>query len=320
MASNFSYADYFRGGIVLGELLRTEESPSWLTRMPAETPKTKNIVYLGCNVFKTVHLVETLCKVLDHLKIDYKAVGGPVFCCGVVPRKKGDVKMGQGMFVRTVSVFEQFEADTLVQWCPSCEDEFEFSAALNPLKNRQIHFTEFLLECLGQSPMPVPVPRRVALHYHEGEPRSEKESQDALAILKRIPGLDVVPLLSPKSFGTHCSSQGAILNLGLEGYQKAVQEEFNRAREMGCDGIVTVYHSCHREFTKARRPDNVALTNYMSLVAQALGLAVPEDKFQHLSSLNNFDRAVEELLPIAAERGIERKILESVLKSQLTFH
>jgi hypothetical protein len=87
MVNKFNYGEYFRGSTVLGELLRTEENPSWLTRIPLDPPKTKNLVYLGCNVFKTVHLVETLCKILDNLNVDYKAVGGPAFCCGIVHRK-----------------------------------------------------------------------------------------------------------------------------------------------------------------------------------------------------------------------------------------
>ena len=319
MSTNFSYADYFRGGIVLGELLRTDENPNWLSKMPSEVPKTKNLVYLGCNIFKTVHLVETICKVLDHLQVDYKAVGGPAFCCGTVPRKKGDLKMGKGMFTRTVSVFDKFEFDTLVHWCPSCEEEFAFNETLNSLGSRQVHFSEFLLNLLGNRSFPVSVPRRVALHYHGGNPRAESESQNALAILRQIPGLEVVSQTAPGVFGTHCASQGAIRVLGIEGYQQAVHDEYDQARKSACDGIVSVYHSCHREFAKARRPGDVEVVNYVTLVAQALGLAIPEDKFQHLASLNSLDRALEEVLPIAKKRGLERGVVESVLKSQLTF-
>ena len=126
-------------------------------------------------------------------------------------------------------------------------------------------------------------------------------------------------MIAPASFGTHCASQMAIKELGIEGYQKIVHEQFDLARQSGCDAIVSVYHSCHREFAKARRPQDVELTNYVSLVAQALGLAVPEDGFQRIAALNSLDRALEELLPIAAKRGIERSVVESVLKSQLTF-
>lgn len=319
MASKFSYGEYFRASIVLGELLRTDENPTWFSKIPAEVPKTKNLIYLGCNVLKTVHLVETLCRLLDHLKVDYKAVGGPVFCCGTVPRKKGDTKMGEGMFKRTVSVFDEFGSERLVHWCPSCEEEFEFSASLNTLSSRQIHFSEFLYGVLRDHSFPNSVSRRVAMHYHGGEPRAENESQHALKILKLIPNLDVVTLTAPAAFGTHCASQGAVRELGIEGYQNAVQAQFDEVRKLQCDGIVSVYHSCHREYSKARRSNDPEVINYLTLVAQALGVAVPDDKFQHLASLKNLDLAIQELLPVAQKRGIDKSVLESVLKSQLTF-
>src|ERR1700677_612020 len=176
MATNFSYGEYYRGGIVLGELLRTEENPSWLTKIPAEVPKTKNLIYLGCNVFKTIHIVETLCTVLNHLGVDYQAVGGPVFCCGIVPRKKGDLKMGQGMYKRTVTVFDEFEADKVVHWCPSCEEEFEHSETLQTIASQQVHFSEFLYNILRDRTLPHAITRRVALHYHAGDERAENES------------------------------------------------------------------------------------------------------------------------------------------------
>ncbi len=319
MVSKFNYGEYFRGSTVLGELLRTEENPSWLTRIPVDPPKTKNLVYLGCNVFKTVHLVETLCKILDHLNVDYKAVGGPAFCCGTVHRKKGDVKPGQNMFTRTVTVFDKFEADNLVHWCPSCEEEFEFSASLNSLSSRQIHFSEFLFRHLEGVRFPNAINRRLAFHYHGGEPRAEKESKYALKILRLIPGLELVPLTAPESFGTHCASQGAVRALGIQGYQKAVQEQFDEVRKLNCAGMVSVYHSCHREFAKARRPGDVEMINYVTLIAQAFGLPIPKDKFQHLATLKSLDKALEEVMPIAAKRGIDQSVVESVLKSQLTF-
>lgn len=319
MTDKFNYGEYFRGSTVLGELLRTEENPSWLTRIPSDPPKTKNLIYLGCNVFKTVHLVETLCKVLDYLEVDYKAVGGPAFCCGTVHRKKGDVKPAKNMYVRTVTVFDKFESENVVHWCPSCEEEFEFSAPLKPVMVRQVHFSEFLFNRLQGRTFPIVINRRLAFHYHGGEPRAENESEHALKILRMIPGLELVPLTAPDSFGTHCASQGAVRVLGIQGYQKAVQAQFDEVRKLDCEGIVSVYHSCHREFAKARRPGDGEVINYMTLVAQSLGLPIPEDRFQHLASLSSLDKAVEEVMPTAVKRGIDKNVVEAILKSQLTF-
>jgi len=317
MSSDFSYRDYFRGGVVLGELLRSEEAPSWHSKVPHDVSKTKNLIYLGCNVFKTIHIVETLCKVLDHLAVDYRAVGGPAFCCGIVPRQKGEVRMGQSMYRRTATAFDKFEPNKIVHWCPSCEEEFEHSESLRQVAGQQIHFSEFLYNILRTRKLPHSVTRRVALHYHTGGERADRESNYALAILKLIPGLEVVPLVAPDAFGSHCSSQGAILKLGIDGYQHLVRQQFAELRQLRCDCIVTVYHSCHREYAKARQVGDPELINYVTLIAQSLGIDAPEDKFQRLCERHSLDWAMSELLPIAERRGIAKAAVEAVLKSQM---
>jgi hypothetical protein len=226
--------------------------------------------------------------------------------------------MGQGMYKRTATVFDEFESDSIVHWCPSCEEEFEHSESLQAIAGQQLHFSQFLSNILRNRTLPHPIARRVALHYHAGDDRAENESKHALEILRLISGLDVVPLVAPVAFGSHCSSQGAILKLGLEGYRQAAKAQFEEVRKLGCDGIVTVYHSCHREFAKAREPNDPELVNYVTLVAQALGLATPEDKFQRLAELHSLDLVLKELLPVAERRGIAKNVAESVLKSQMT--
>jgi hypothetical protein len=56
----------------------------------------------------------------------------------------------------------------------------------------------------------------------------------------------------------------------------------------------------------------------VTLVAQALGLPTPEDKFQRLAELHSLDLVLKELLPVAERRGIAKNVAESVLKSQMT--
>lgn len=317
MANKFSYKDYYEATVALEEVFRTEETPRWYQTMPSDVRRITYLVYLGCNILKTTHLVETLCRVLDALGADYAAVGGPVFCCGAVPRGKGDINVGDGMFSRTLKLFGRFAPETLVHWCPSCETEFDLKSDSGPFDFSQIHFTGFLRSLLKGQIYPNSVRRRVALHYHAGADRPTHESEDALAILKSIPGLEVVPLICPAAFGTHCSSQGAVRQLGVDRYQDMVREEFQRAASLGCDGLVSIYHSCHREFCKARRQTDIEVVNYVTLVAQALNLEVPEDTFQRLAAQGNLQQALEELSPVIESRNLNRDALKNILKSQL---
>jgi len=53
------------------------------------------VLYLGCNVLRTSHLVQTVIAVFDLLGIDYVAVGGPTYCCGIVHHQQGTAPPAQ---------------------------------------------------------------------------------------------------------------------------------------------------------------------------------------------------------------------------------
>ncbi len=53
------------------------------------------VLYLGCNVLQTSHMVQTVTDILDRLDVDYVAVGGPACCCGIVHHRGGDYDTAQ---------------------------------------------------------------------------------------------------------------------------------------------------------------------------------------------------------------------------------
>ena len=48
-------------------------------------------------------MVRTVTAVFDRLGLDYIAVGGPTYCCGIVHHRQGDVAAGEGMANRRSS-------------------------------------------------------------------------------------------------------------------------------------------------------------------------------------------------------------------------
>ena len=83
-APAFSYAEHFGTMRTLGELLRDPAHRPWLTSVPKEAPHRKYVVWLGCNILRTVQLAETLDDILQYLQEDYVTLGGPSNCCGIV--------------------------------------------------------------------------------------------------------------------------------------------------------------------------------------------------------------------------------------------
>jgi Fe-S oxidoreductase len=106
--SDFDYADYFAQISVLGDLLRDRPERAWLTTMPRDPEPKQYVVWLGCNVLRTVHIVETLDDILKQIGVDYVMLGGAANCCGVQHARRDDVETGRKMAWCT---FDRFEAN-----------------------------------------------------------------------------------------------------------------------------------------------------------------------------------------------------------------
>src|SRR5713101_4443595 len=137
-----------------GEMLLTQnlttmpEERTWrLTAPPREGEHHDIVLYLGCNVLRTSHMVQTVTAIFDRLGLDYVAVGGPTYCCGIQPHQQGDTAAAGGMSRRTIELFERFEPREIVMWCPSCIYFYDEVQQLPmPVPFRQA--AEFLVEQL----------------------------------------------------------------------------------------------------------------------------------------------------------------------------
>jgi len=263
---------YYRAITMLEKVLVADDERRWLLKMPDSPRATENLIYLGCNILKTLHLVQTLTLLLDSLGVDYLAVGGPAFCCGISHRREGNLDAGQRMFDRSQQGFEAFQPSTLVNWCPSCEERLhEMVPNLGVLPYEVVHFTEFLATLLAKVEWQQPVPLKCALHAHYGSEDSDRETAFARQLLGMIPGIEVVELSDYLQLGAHCSAQ-RVSGLSRPRFRQLIESQVAEARVLGAGALVSVYHSCHRELARYAA-GQVEVLNYTTLVARALGIA-----------------------------------------------
>ena len=89
---SYDYRGYFGDITLTHDLTTRPEDRRWrLTPPPAEGEHHDVVLYLGCNVLRTSHMVRTVTAIFDRLGLDYVAVGGPTYCCGIQHHKQGDV-------------------------------------------------------------------------------------------------------------------------------------------------------------------------------------------------------------------------------------
>ncbi|HKA31284.1 MAG TPA: heterodisulfide reductase-related iron-sulfur binding cluster, partial [Candidatus Binatia bacterium] len=202
----YDYKKHF-GEITLTQDLTTlPEERTWRLAAPERDAEPHQIVlYLGCNVLRTSHMVRTVTAIFDRLGLDYVAVGGPTYCCGIVHHRNGDTAASGGMNKRTVELFQRYKPEEVVMWCPSCMyfyDEIQKFPWPFPVR----HTTEFLADRLSSMQFTHRVDRAVALHYHSQSAPRLREGAAARRLLEAVPGLRSVPVEPEPRFGRLCTA------------------------------------------------------------------------------------------------------------------
>lgn len=290
--SAFDYAGYFRRIRELERLAVNADEITWREKYEPPQRAVDVLLYLGCNVLITSHLAVEVTAVLKKLGTDFEAIGGPQFCCGIVHHSEGDLGAAGRLSLSTVQKMESYGAKTLIMWCPSCDlhfDEVVLPTVGQGFTPTITHATQYLSERVADLPFEVPVHTRVAVHTHVGHDRQERDSQACLSLLSAVPGVEVVGTVSSSLLGYHCPTPANpdARKLFMTERARMVAE----AQQMGADTIVTLYHSCHREWCDLQSPD-LAIRNYISIVAESLGCGA-EDRYVKLRQAKDAAGAVE---------------------------
>ncbi len=299
----FDYGKYFGELRVLHDLMTTPDERRWRLTAPERDPEPHAIVlYLGCNVLRTSHMVRTITALFDRLGLDYVAVGGATYCCGIVHHRNGDTAAGEGMSHRTVELFKRYRPDEVVMWCPSC-----------------IHFYDDVL----QQPPAVPgaphdrVPRRSAtpapVHppgRGAGGPAPSRRRRGAAARGGGVPStaggiawheyVDIAPTLD---FGRSCGPTSHE-QLGVEGWNTLVRNELAQAAAAGATTMATIYHGCQRMTCHFEEEQPLAIEHYLSVFARGLDIEF-EDTYKKYRLWKDPERVLAEMTPCQQASGVD---------------
>src|SRR5256712_12411986 len=185
----YDYGQYFGEITLTHDLTTLPGERTWRLAPPGRDVAAHEIVlYLGCNVLRTSHMIRTITAIFDRLGLDYIAVGGPTYCCGIVQHRSGDAQAPEDINLRTIEYFERYSRRESVMWCPSCIDfSDEVKQRKMPVPTR--HAAEFLASKLPEIAFTHRVDARVALHAHAQNEARRREAAAGRALLEAVPGL-----------------------------------------------------------------------------------------------------------------------------------
>jgi Fe-S oxidoreductase len=277
----------------------------------ADLGDDRAVLWLGCNVLRTPHLADLASRIMRMLNPRLSILGGPSHCCGSPMTEKEERERALN---RTLGHFQAEKAPTLVSWCPSCHTNLRKGSDASTWGFDELHVTEFIARRLERLELKNHVSARVMLHGHTGTPDRDRDMTYCRKLLEAIPGISLVAEHSDSELGLHCVPILMPPHVGAEGFESKAAALLEQARKAGVDMLVTIYHSCYRELEKRRDTSSPVVENYITLLARALGLQVPQNVYREIAQ--GGENRLAQLRCEAQARGIDEEDLQRAIKAE----
>jgi heterodisulfide reductase subunit D len=250
---------------------------------PETISGTQTVIYLGCNVLRTLHLAAQFVKIVKALCENVVVLGGPAHCCGY-PHSilQGNTTIGRKQGIRAINTFHMLRPKQVILWCPTCIRQFQTEVSID-WENESyevVHATEFLARNSHLFSYSYPGKDRVvAIHEHADDVHNQEHVRNVRHVLSQLKGISVVDggLLSGWSY--HC-------NTNAEQPSQTFLDALDGSIVGQADTMVSIYHSCHRALRRAARRRGMECVNYVDLIAEQTGLQVP-DRYGYLVDLGD---------------------------------
>jgi heterodisulfide reductase subunit D len=288
VGTGYDFAGFY-GALSDAEHLQvTRQEMTWKDRYEPPTQPTGTLLSFGCAVQHTPHLMREATDILHALGIEVDAFGGRQFCCGRPYDSNGAPEASERVSTAAVQRFTAYAPHTLVNWCTSCQDQFdEVISQRTATPFRVVHYTQLLLERLQQLGDRIHWRRgvhvRPLFHEHVTNVEQQHVRSRIERMLALVPGVEIVGTVRTPELGNPCVMQAGqhvsvLTNIRTDEYRTFQADIQLQADAVGANTLLTPNHKCHREWSKFASPQ-VDCRCFLSIIADALGCGAP-DRFQ----------------------------------------
>ena len=279
------------------------EDREWLLTTPKDDVKQTDVVlYLGCNVLRTTHMIRSVTDIFKLMGVNYAAVGGKTFCCGIQHFQRGDEAAGRSVAETTAANFAKFNPEQVVMWCPSCIYFYDDIMDMREKSFDFNHVAEFLVDNIDKLDFKPQPETTVALHYHTGREPGDAEARSAQTLLSKLPGVTLIDVGSDTRFGRHCTP-AVRESMGSDEWEGMSTGFVENAVAQGADTYATLYHGCQRHMCRYEADYPVKVEHYLIVVGRALGIEHEDLHKKHVLS-GDIDAIMEETSPCAVANNI----------------
>ena len=302
---SFDYGKYFGEIKLTHDLLSKKEERTWLLKPPRDGERHDVVLYLGCNVLRTSHLVETVGAVFDRLGLDYVAAGGPTYCCGIQHHRRGQEASGERYANHTVELLQSHGPARGRHVVPLVHPVLRRGARRPTCRSRSATppSSSPTVSTAGSSRSPSgsrpPWRCTTTTRPRPGRARGGPRG----GCWRRCPGVNVIEFEPDARWGRTCTP-ALQEQLGPEVWRQMALDDIDRALGAGATHLAGIYHGCHRDQCRFERERPIVVEHYLTLFARALGIEF-EDTYKKYMHMGDPDRILEDASPCMAANGVD---------------
>lgn len=271
------------------------------------------VFFPGCNVYFQPDKILNALDIMDAIGDSYAFLPGLDNCCGDNFIFLGDIKEGSRKAEELVSAIAGYQPEAAILWCPTCQCRFNktIAPALD-IPFKILSFPQYLAENMNRLALSDASAGTVTLHEPCKSAYTNVDLNGPRDVLRQLPG---VTLKEMEHHGkqTSCCGSGAICWFP-ESCAEFRENRLKEAAKTGAEHLVAVCHYCGQIFAAEEARFDFSVTNYVSLVAEAIGVR-RGDKFKTYSHWGNLNRILKDAEKYIIESPFDKDRIVEVLQT-----
>ena len=256
---------------IINRLQMQPSEARWLSRIPENPNPVDVVLFLGCNGLLRPDIALSLIDIMDMIGINYVALGGTGFCCGMPAQMIGEVAESEKYMRNLIESLLALKPRTVLYACAEC---LYVTARIAPnimdIPFKQDSVIKFIADHLDHLQFKHPQSLGVTFHDSCAHGRLWGDYESPRKILKAIPGAKLVEMKHIRQDAPCCGGTGEMFFPGKGKDLKKMRME--EAKETGAKKLVTICVGCELSYLKWGGDKPFGITNIIPLLAKSLGI------------------------------------------------
>lgn len=274
------------------------------------------VFFPGCNVYFQPEKILNALDIMEAIGDDYAFLPGLDSCCGDSCLFTGDITKGEQQAETLINTIADFNPEAVILWCPTCQCRFEKSIApAVDIPFRILSFPQYLAANMSKLPLSGASAGVVTLHEPCKSAYTGLGSDGPREVLRQLPG---VTLIEMKNHGPEASCCGSGAVCWFQESSSGMRDNrLLEAEQTSAERLVTICHYCGQTFGQEEDRFNFKVTNYVNLVAEAMGIH-RVDTFKKYALWGDLERILHDASDHLQESPFEKEKVIKALQAVFT--